>query len=107
MARALSHQLHHREAAAATRSASLAANAEEADYGLVRGTFSALALLRRPMLHVYAEYLRGCGVEAPAEPGAVEAVVEVRVAAAGAAGDAAAAVSAASEAEAANASGGR
>ncbi|KAL1520506.1 hypothetical protein AB1Y20_022085 [Prymnesium parvum] len=69
VARSLSARLRHDGAPPPTRAASLAARVEEADYGVVRGTFSALQVLRRPLLFRYAEYLRAQGVRAEGEAG--------------------------------------
>lgn len=74
VARFLSMHLRHAHEAAPSRKhdnrASLI-NAREAvddaDYGVLRGVFSAIALLRRPLLHVYSQFLLEAGVSVPSE----------------------------------------
>ena len=57
----------------------VAAGAERADYGLLRGVFSPVELLRRPQLGRYAEYLRKAGVRVADDEGGdgAEAAMEV------------------------------
>ena len=82
MARFLSTALVHSSEAAPRRHVDAhAAGAAAADYGLLRGVFSPVELLRRPQLHRYAAYLEAHGAQpppsgAPAGESAAERVEE-------------------------------
>ena len=82
MARFLSTALvHSSEVAPRRHVGSHAAGAAAADYGLLRGVFSPVELLRRPQLHRYAAYLEAHGAQppsgAPAGESAAERVEEI------------------------------
>ena len=66
VARFLSTALVHSSEAAPRRHVdAAAAGAAAADYGLLRGLFSPVELLRRPQLHRYAAYLEAQGAQLP------------------------------------------
>ena len=73
--------VHGSEVAPRRHVGSHAAGAAAADYGLLRGVFSPVELLRRPQLHRYAAYLEAHGAQppsgAPAGESAAERVEEI------------------------------
>ena len=77
MARFLSTALvHSSEVAPRRHVGSHAAGAAAADYGLLRGVFSPVELLRRPQLHRYAAYLEAHGAQPPSGEPAGESAAE-------------------------------